>query len=66
MEPMTFWDQIVASKTVIWMFVAFVLFVGFAFRPGAGRSQKDSANSIFRNEDRPLTDGAATKEEARQ
>ncbi|MDJ1006429.1 MAG: cbb3-type cytochrome c oxidase subunit 3 [Paracoccaceae bacterium] len=64
MESLTLWEQIAASKTVIWMFLAFAVFVGFAFRPGSGKAQRDSAESIFRNEDRPA--GDAGKEEVRQ
>lgn len=67
MEDLSLWEQIAASKTVIWMFLAFVIFVAFAFRPGSGKQQRESANSIFRNEDRPAVDGTSdgTNEEAR-
>lgn len=61
MENPTLWEQIAASSSVIWMFLAFVVFVGFAFRPGSGKKQRESANSIFRNEDRPA--GEPGKEE---
>lgn len=40
-----------------WMLLALVLFfIGvlvWVFRPGSGKEQRDSANIIFRHEDRP-------------
>ena len=67
MENLTLWEQIAASKTVVWMFLTFVVFIAFIFRPGAGQKQRDSANSIFRNEDKPAADPASggLSEEAR-
>lgn len=67
MENLTLWEEIVASKTVVWMFLTFVVFVAFIFRPGAGKKQRESANSIFRNEDKPAADpvSGGPSEEAR-
>lgn len=67
MQDPTLWEQIAASKTVIWMFLTFAVFVAFIFRPGAGDKQRDSANSIFRNEDKPATGSKSrgNSEEAR-
>ena len=44
-----------------WALLAMMLFligmVAFLFRPGAARRQHDAATAIFRNDDRPATDG---------
>ena len=47
------WHEIVANKTLIWLFTAFVIFVAFAFRPGTRKIHSDSANIPFRHDDRP-------------
>jgi len=67
MEDLTLWQQIMANKTLVWLFSAFVLFVGFALRPGTRKVHRDIANIPFRHEDRPGPDKAAdaTRKEAR-
>jgi cytochrome c oxidase cbb3-type subunit 4 len=47
------WNEIVANRTLVWLFTFFVLFVGFALRPGSRKVHNDSANIPFRNDDRP-------------
>lgn len=67
MEDPTLWQQIVANKTLVWLFTAFVVFVGFALRPGTRKIHRDSANIPFRHDDRPASedDASARQKEAR-
>ncbi len=67
MTDLTLWQEIVANKTLVWLFTAFVVCVGFALRPGTRRIHKDSANIPFRHDDKPAPDRAAdaTRKEAR-
>ncbi len=67
MQDMTLWQEIVANKTLIWLFTAFVVFVGFALRPGSRKIHRDSANIPFRHDDRPASDDevSANHKEAR-
>jgi len=67
MDDPTLWQQIVANKTLVWLFTAFIVFVGFALRPGTRKIHRDSADIPFRHEDRPGPDSAAdaTQKEAR-
>ena len=65
MEDVTLWQQIMANRTLVWLFTAFIVFVGFALRPGTRKIHRDSANIPFRHEDKPSSDqleNAAQKE----
>jgi cytochrome c oxidase cbb3-type subunit 4 len=67
MNDTTLVQEILANKTLVWLFVSFVVFVGFAFRPGTRKIHRDIANIPFRNEDRPSPEpqADATQREAR-
>lgn len=54
-EP-TFLEQIWENRTLVWLFTAFAVAVLFAFRPGSGKTHRDSANIPFRHDDKPATE----------
>ena len=44
------------SWGMLLMFAAFIAIVVWVFRPGSSKIHDDSANMIFRNEDKPKDD----------
>ncbi len=56
METYTFLRHLADSWFLLAMTLLFLAVIVWAFRPGAGRSQSDAANSIFRNDARPARD----------
>jgi len=67
METYTFLRHFADSWMLLFLTLFFVGVVFWVFRPGSRRVHEDSANIIFRNEDRPASDrfddrDAATEE----
>jgi cytochrome c oxidase cbb3-type subunit IV len=56
METYTLLRSFADSWHLLFMTVFFVGVVVWAFRPGSRRVHDDVANSIFRNDDRPLAE----------
>ncbi|GAA3862376.1 cbb3-type cytochrome c oxidase subunit 3 [Celeribacter arenosi] len=50
--------EIADSWVLLAMFVFFIGVIAWAFRPGSRAEHRDTANSIFRNEDKPAADAA--------
>jgi cytochrome c oxidase cbb3-type subunit IV len=65
METYTLLRSFADSWHLLFMTVFFVGVVVWAFRPGSRRVHHDVANSIFRNDDRPLPDPADTADHSR-
>ncbi|WP_265499195.1 cbb3-type cytochrome c oxidase subunit 3 [Paracoccus beibuensis] len=61
METYSFLRTLADSWVLLALTLIFLCVIGFVFRPGARRAQKDAAESIFRNETRPAED--KTKED---
>jgi cytochrome c oxidase cbb3-type subunit 4 len=57
METYTALRAFADSWHLLFMTVFFIGVVIWAFRPGSRKTHEDVANSIFRNDDRPLADG---------
>ena len=53
METYSFLRTLADSWALLLLTLIFVGVILFVFRPGARRVQKDAAESIFRNENRP-------------
>ncbi len=53
METYTFLRELADSWFLLAMFVFFVGVILWAFRPGSTAAYEDTANSIFRNTDKP-------------
>lgn len=62
METYTALRSFADSWHLLFMFLFFIGVVLFVFRPGSRRLHDDSANMIFRNDDRP----APASDEARK
>ncbi|MCE8006064.1 cbb3-type cytochrome c oxidase subunit 3 [Aestuariivita sp.] len=58
METYTFLRQLADSWFLLAMFIFFIGVVIWVFRPGSSKTYRDTANVVFRNEDKP----AASKE----
>ena len=56
METYSFLRALADSWALLVLVLIFVGVILFVFRPGARRVQKDAAESIFRNENRPADD----------
>ncbi|MFN3526359.1 MAG: CcoQ/FixQ family Cbb3-type cytochrome c oxidase assembly chaperone [Paracoccus sp. (in: a-proteobacteria)] len=56
METYSFLRALADSWALLVLVLVFVGVIFFVFRPGARRVQKDAAESIFRNENRPADD----------
>ena len=56
METYSFLRTLADSWVLLALTLIFVGVILFVFRPGARRSQRDAAESIFRNETRPAED----------
>ncbi|MFN4131047.1 MAG: CcoQ/FixQ family Cbb3-type cytochrome c oxidase assembly chaperone [Paracoccaceae bacterium] len=56
METYSFLRALADSWALLVLVLVFVGVILFVFRPGARRVQKDAAESIFRNENRPADD----------
>ena len=56
--------EIADSWVLLAMFVFFIGVIAWAFRPGSRAEHRDTANSIFRNEDKPaaIAEDAEVKE----
>jgi cytochrome c oxidase cbb3-type subunit 4 len=57
METYTALRAFADSWHLLFMFLFFIGMVLFVFRPGSRKLHDDSANMIFRNDDRPASDG---------
>ena len=67
METYSFMREFADSWGLLAMFLFFIGMVLFVFRPGGSREQADSANVIFRNEQKPAGGSSAPNlEEAAQ
>ena len=68
METYTFLRQLADSWFLLAMFAFFVGVILWVLRPGSSATYRDTANSIFRNEDKPARlrgdDTSAQSEEA--
>ena len=53
METYTFLRQLADSWFLLAMFLFFVGMVIYVLRPGSGEKHRDTANVVFRHEDRP-------------
>lgn len=53
MDTYSFLRTLADSWALLLLTLIFVGVIVFAFRPGARRVQRDAAESIFRNENRP-------------
>jgi cytochrome c oxidase cbb3-type subunit IV len=54
METYTLLRTFADSWHLLFMFLFFIGVFLFILRPGANKSHRDSANMIFRNDDKPL------------
>ncbi|MCB1396796.1 MAG: cbb3-type cytochrome c oxidase subunit 3 [Rhodobacter sp.] len=59
METYTLLRVFADSWYLLFMTLFFVGIVVWAFRPGSRKLQDDAASSIFRNDDRPVREGAS-------
>jgi cytochrome c oxidase cbb3-type subunit 4 len=53
METYTFLRQLADSWFLLAMFVFFIGVILWVLRPGSSAQHRDTANVVFRNEDRP-------------
>ena len=58
METYTFLRAFADSWMLLFLTVVFVGVIVFAFRPGSRKVHHDAATAIFRNEDKPASNGA--------
>jgi cytochrome c oxidase cbb3-type subunit IV len=65
METYTLLRSFADSWHLLFMTAFFIGVVVWAFRPGSRRVHDDVANSIFRNDDRPLPDVADAADQTR-
>ncbi|MDM7459481.1 MAG: cbb3-type cytochrome c oxidase subunit 3 [Paracoccus sp. (in: a-proteobacteria)] len=56
METYSFLRAMADSWALLVLVLIFLGVIVFVFRPGARKVQKDAAESIFRNENRPAAD----------
>lgn len=64
MEKFEIIQRFALSWGLVFMAGVFAVAVIWAFWPGRNKSQEDAAQSIFRNEDRPVSDIGPTVKEA--
>ena len=65
METYSLLRQFADSWHLLFLTVFFVGVVVWAFRPGSAKEHRESANLIFRNEDAPAPEPAASEPEVR-
>ncbi|GGA93840.1 cbb3-type cytochrome c oxidase subunit 3 [Allosediminivita pacifica] len=62
MDTYSFLRQLADSWALLGMFLFFVGVILWAFRPGSRDTHQDTANIIFRHEDRPAPASGETDE----
>ncbi len=62
MDTYSILRQLADSWGLLVMFLFFVGVIVWAFRPGSSDSHRDTANIVFRNEDRPAPASGETDE----
>ena len=65
METYTFLRQLADSWFLLAMFVFFLGVIVWVLRPGSTASHRDTANLVFRNEDRPAASDTPLEEAQR-
>ena len=64
METYTFLRQLADSWFLLAMTLFFVGAIAWAFRPGSRKSHQEAAQSIFRNDSKPASEGVLPRSHA--